>query len=194
MTANSPGLEFAGCIAGLAVIGNAMRTQLEKLIRLNKTHTDFTTKFEELIESHPKQNARVYAMVWTPSRPSGVDVERCQRWGRGSSLPFFLTVYRRETSLSRLDGHVSHARRWTQPNLSHDERRCRRQTLLRLQPTNSTLRLHRMGRGRKGLRILRPHTHPPHRGIEMKCTITALLLLPLACWILGVPGFIRAVD
>ncbi len=36
----------------LAVLKAAIRAQLEKLIRLNQTHTDFAEKFAELIESY----------------------------------------------------------------------------------------------------------------------------------------------
>ena len=36
----------------LEVLKAAIRAQLEKLIRLNKTRTDFAEKFEELIESY----------------------------------------------------------------------------------------------------------------------------------------------
>ena len=36
----------------LEVLKAAIRAQLEKLIRLNKTRTDFRAKFEELIESY----------------------------------------------------------------------------------------------------------------------------------------------
>ncbi|MHB9008541.1 MAG: type I restriction enzyme endonuclease domain-containing protein, partial [Limisphaerales bacterium] len=36
----------------LEVLKAAIRAQLEKLIRLNKTRADFAEKFEELIESY----------------------------------------------------------------------------------------------------------------------------------------------
>lgn len=52
-------LEFASRVTCLTTLAEAIRAQLERIIRINRTRADFAEKFEALIESYSTDSRNI---------------------------------------------------------------------------------------------------------------------------------------